>query len=371
MTNKLNRLFVLFVIIQLLGLSERVECGRYQPPQKGRGKAFGAGILAGGLAGAAMGHILTRPNAPQEVHHHHHVIDPNAAAPIAAPIPNPMPQPRPSTIIERGETFSNGCYKEIIKEPDVNDPTRFIETAQLICPQFLPQPAPPLYVHQIPVQQPQPIIPVVHAPVPSFPQTPTDVNSQHIPAPTYVPAAPLIPQPIPEQPAAPIEVNPAPQTLETPAEFSPNTEPAHNAVLAPLNPIPPAPEQSTNLVPDLPTIPVIKHHIPQPAIVQHSVQPAAPVAVPAPEHSGNIVPALPVMPVVNHHLPQPAIVHHHVQPVAPVAPVPIPAPAEPSQVIVLSKKTGFYEEDKKKNSGNSLSNNFGFLILLLAIVRLF
>ncbi|XP_065366453.1 uncharacterized protein LOC135959262 [Calliphora vicina] len=42
--------------------------------------------------------------------------------------------PLPATTIERVEHFSNGCYKQRVREPDLLNTTRFYETEQLICP---------------------------------------------------------------------------------------------------------------------------------------------------------------------------------------------------------------------------------------------
>ncbi|KNC26305.1 hypothetical protein FF38_00865 [Lucilia cuprina] len=40
----------------------------------------------------------------------------------------------PLTTIERLETYPNGCYKQRIREPDLLNTTRFLETEEFICP---------------------------------------------------------------------------------------------------------------------------------------------------------------------------------------------------------------------------------------------
>ncbi|KAM7350409.1 uncharacterized protein ACRADG_009011 [Cochliomyia hominivorax] len=250
----MNKLLLFLVILQILENTIKVEA------KKGKGKAFGAGILAGGLAGAAVGHILTRQNTPTEVHHHHHIVDPNAANPN--PSVNATPPPKPSVIIERGETLANGCYKEIVKEPDSHDFTKFIETERLICPQNVPV----TIVHPAPIQHPViPAMPVESVPAPAH----------HSPA---------------------IDVNPNPQTHDNPTR-------------------------------------------PQP---------------------------VPLVPVVTHQ--QPVVI----QPVHPLSPV-VPGSTGPSQIIVLSKKTGSYEDNKnKKNSGNRIMViNLGFMSIIIGLMGVF
>ena len=252
--------------------------------------------MAGGIAGAAMGHILTRANSPAEVHHHHHhLVETNAATsninvPAATPqiIPPPSPPPpRPSITIERGETLANGCYKQIVKEPSEYDAMSFVATEQLICP-------------------PQVTLPIL--PVQSIATIqPADITRSVV-------------ESNPVQPAA------IPTNI---ADTNVNVAESNNALP------PQAPEPGYNVPP-------------QPTRFNHD--------------GASLEPLLP------QPLPQPPVP----QPVQ-VAPIPssgVSNPSLPVQVITLSKKIGFYEDEiKKKNSANNvLAVNFVFILLFVGLV---
>ncbi|XP_075155854.1 uncharacterized protein LOC142229200 [Haematobia irritans] len=70
--------------------------------------------LFGGMVGGALGSIIGN-----SLSNHHH---------------NPHYNEYHSTTIDRLETFANGCYRQVIKEPDSSNNNDFIETQQIICP---------------------------------------------------------------------------------------------------------------------------------------------------------------------------------------------------------------------------------------------
>ncbi|XP_073835173.1 uncharacterized protein [Musca autumnalis] len=95
---------LLILTVQLLFYSHIIEC---RPDPK-------PGFL-GGVLGGAVGSMIGKTISDHAGHHHqsHNVQQ---------------------TTIERRETYSNGCYKQVVKEPNISNPGTFIETEQMICP---------------------------------------------------------------------------------------------------------------------------------------------------------------------------------------------------------------------------------------------
>uniref|UniRef100_A0A1I8NWM2 Uncharacterized protein n=1 Tax=Stomoxys calcitrans TaxID=35570 RepID=A0A1I8NWM2_STOCA len=52
---------------------------------------------------------------------------------------NQQQNSKPTIHTDEYKTLPNGCYKEVIREPDSNDHRRYIETEQLVCPPSWPQ----------------------------------------------------------------------------------------------------------------------------------------------------------------------------------------------------------------------------------------
>lgn len=73
-----------------------------------------------------MSNICTDAFVPDHNLHHHYY---NSSHVISA-----KPSVVPATTVQRIETFSNGCYKQIVKEVDVTDIRRFVQTEEIICP---------------------------------------------------------------------------------------------------------------------------------------------------------------------------------------------------------------------------------------------
>ncbi|XP_011295697.2 uncharacterized protein LOC105262415 [Musca domestica] len=105
------RTTITLALLMLTTHSPGIEC---RPEPK-------SGFL-GGVLGGAVGSMIGKSISDHTSHHKKY-------------------QSVPQTTIETRETYSNGCYKQVIKEPNISSPGTFIETEQIICP---PNVAPPV-----------------------------------------------------------------------------------------------------------------------------------------------------------------------------------------------------------------------------------
>ncbi|KAH8374792.1 hypothetical protein KR200_006114, partial [Drosophila serrata] len=254
-------------------------------PGRGRKRAFGVGLLGGVVAGGVLGHMAAKSNqapapAPAAApvapvsHVHHYYAGGVPAVPPAPPAPAPIalavpvqPDPKRATVVETGPPDANGCYKQIIRQPNPDNPKTYTETENLICPtlQQTNQPAPQLSPSSghVPVMpQPYPVIQVPAAgppaPAPAAAPAPAPVPLPPVapaPAPVPLPA----PAPVPAPAAAPVVPVPAP----APGFIVPRA-PIHSPVAPPAVPVPaPAP-----VAPAVQTNPIQQ---PAPAQPQHVI----------------------------------------------------------------------------------------------------
>ncbi|KAH8337407.1 hypothetical protein KR059_009165, partial [Drosophila kikkawai] len=197
-------------------------------PGRGRKRAFGAGLLGGVVAGGLLGHMVAKSNqapaaapaaapvAPVAQVHHYYAGGvpvapaPPAPVPIAVAVPV-QPDPKKATVIETGAPDANGCYKQIIRQPNPDNPKTYTETEHLICPtlQMTNQPAPQLSpsAGNVPVM-PQPF-PVIQVPA-AGPPAPVAAPAA---APVAAPAAAPVPAPVAPAPVAAPAPAPAPVTV--------------------------------------------------------------------------------------------------------------------------------------------------------------
>ncbi|KAH8280860.1 hypothetical protein KR054_001721, partial [Drosophila jambulina] len=294
-------------------------------PGRGRKRAFGVGLLGGVVAGGVLGHMAAKANqspaaaaTPAPVSHVHHYYGGAVPAPPAPPAPAPIvvavpaqPEPKKATVIETTAPDANGCYKQIIRQPNPDNPKTYTETENLICPtlQLANQPAPQLSptASQVPVM-PQPF-PVIHVPasVPAPASVPVPV-----PGASPVPASASVPAPAP----APVPV-PAPASAPAPA-------PAHAPAPAPAPaPVVPVPAPAPGFI------------VPRAPLQTPVAPPAAPVPAPVPS-----VPA--------------------VQPNA----HPQPAQGQPQHVVVQSTST-VKKYSRKRSAAPTLSVPQGVLGMLV------
>uniref|UniRef100_A0A1I8Q2C0 Glycine zipper 2TM domain-containing protein n=1 Tax=Stomoxys calcitrans TaxID=35570 RepID=A0A1I8Q2C0_STOCA len=97
---------ILFLIVTLSLVFRIVKC-RAEP----EAKPGLLGGLAGGALGSVIGHTLFHKSDDHQHHHTYH-----------------------ATTIDRLETFINGCYRQVVREPDSHNTDDYIETEQMLCP---------------------------------------------------------------------------------------------------------------------------------------------------------------------------------------------------------------------------------------------